>query len=104
MDRVIAVDDHAQQREQHEEEGDEDEDEAVDGEMDDATAAMADRIAAADDSVQGCFAHEDSVYCIAAHGQIACSGDGNDTAVIWNTHTGEVMHTLKGAASSSYTQ
>lgn len=86
--RVISVEEHEQ-----------DDDEKGDseyGELDDEKSAMASRAAAADDSVQGCFTHEDSVYCVEVHNNIACSGDGNDTAVVWNTDTGDVMHVLKG--------
>ena len=53
-------------------------------------------VAAADDSVQGCFTHEDSVYCIDVHLHTACSGDGNNTALLWDTHTGDIMHSLTG--------
>ena len=76
------------------------EDEEEEGASDEKSAAavsrLTERLSAADDSVQGCFSHLDSVYCVEAFGDVACSGDGNDTALLWSTRTGEVLHTLAG--------
>ena len=84
--------------EEEEEEGVEEseEEEASDEKSAAAVSRLTERLSAADDSVQGCFSHLDSVYCVEAFGDVACSGDGNDTALLWNTHTGDVMHTLAG--------
>ena len=69
-----------------------------------ATAASIAARVAADDSVQGCFVHEDSVYCVEVHDHTACSGDGNDTAVVWDTVTGDVLHTLTGQPTTPPTE
>ena len=98
------------QQQQHEEQTNDEVDEPDDGEDDEddeqkyegsAAASSLARRLAKDDSVQGCFAHEDSAYCVEVYQQMACSGDGNDTAVLWNTHTGDVLHVLKGQRGST---
>lgn len=63
-------------------------------------------ILAKDDSIQGFFSHQDSVFCVGlspTEPHIAVTGDGAenaDTAYVWNTKTGELIHTLKGHSDS----
>src|SRR3989338_6991831 len=43
-----------------------------------------------DDSKRGTFVHKDAVYCVALHptAPYLVSGSGDDTAYMWNYHTG----------------
>ena len=50
-----------------------------------------------DDSVQGFFAHTDSIYCIALSpdGNLCATGAGDETVNVWDVNTGDVVRELK---------
>ncbi|RKP26065.1 WD40-repeat-containing domain protein [Syncephalis pseudoplumigaleata] len=66
----------------------------VDADMDDDTQMEEFK----DDSVQGFFAHQEPVYCVAAHPTdptLFATGGGDDKAYLWRADTGETVTTLE---------
>ena len=65
-----------------------------------APSALLDALGAEDDSVQGFFEHEKSVFCIACHGSLVLSGDEDDVAYVWDQSDGSTRFKLRGHTDS----
>ncbi|KAI9189988.1 60S ribosomal subunit assembly or modification protein [Blastocladiella emersonii ATCC 22665] len=81
-----------------------DDDDDMDADEDEAEQAGGDELVEIkDDSVQGFFAHQKPVYCVAMHPtsyDIILSGGEDEKAYLWSAHTGETLHQFDGHTDS----